>query len=71
MALGSILDGFWEGFGGASWGQVGSKIDKNGVQDDIQKRSRNKEGRGDFWRASSGPGVPWEGDIGGGKTKGH
>ena len=49
--LDGILEGSWGQLSskmapswGASWGQVGSQIDKNGVQDDIQKRSRNKEG---------------------------
>ena len=44
MAVGTdfwwILAPSWE----TSWDQVGSKIDKDGVKDDIQKKSRNKEG---------------------------
>ena len=69
--FGTLLGRIWVDFGsklGRKLGQIGSQIDKNGVQDDIQKRSRNKEGCPPFWGDRPGPGAPWEGDLGGGKN---
>ena len=39
-----ILGGFWDHLGGQVGAKLASKTDKNGVQDDIQKRSRKTEG---------------------------
>ena len=75
--LGWMLDGSWIDFWWilgpsweASWGQVGSKIDQNGVQDEIQKQSRKRKAWPFFWGGIDvGPGTPWGGGFRGRGTK--
>ena len=72
MRLGWLLEGIFGGFWDHLGGQTRAKLVQKSIKMESKITSKKeveiKRGGTNFGEIVSGPGTPWEGDIGGGKN---
>ena len=73
MRLGWLLEGIFGGFWDHLGGQTRAKLVQKSIKMESKMTSKKeveiKRGGTNFGEIVSGPGTPWEGDIGGGKNR--